>query len=106
MKSKNAGWGRGTALSLLVAAALFAAALFAGRAASASVDAESLAFARDSVTRAAALCYAVEGAYPEDIDYLAAHYDLALDRERFIYHYEPLGGNLFPEIYVIAKPAG
>ena len=93
----------GALVSLLLVLLVVAAAWIGLRATAQSVDAQSLDYARDSVCRAAALCYAVEGAYPQDIEYLAAHYDLTLDRTRYIYHYNPLGGNLFPEIYVIEK---
>ncbi len=104
--SKNGSWLSGAALSVFIAAALLFGALFSVRTASAAVDGQTLAYARDTVTRAAALCYAVEGASPQELAYLEENYGLALDRARFTYHYEPLGGNLFPEIYVVAKPAG
>ncbi|MEA4912460.1 MAG: hypothetical protein VB092_07640 [Oscillospiraceae bacterium] len=103
--SENKKWRRGALLSALLAVLVLAAAFFGLRAAADALEGQTLSYARDSVCRAAALCYAVEGVYPEDVDYLAAHYGLSLDRERYIYHYNALGGNLFPEIYVIAKPA-
>lgn len=48
-------------------------------------------------------CYALEGAYPETLQYLEEHYTLALDREHYVYHYKSIGSNMVPEIYVFEK---
>ena len=38
---------------------------------------------RDAVRNAAVTCYAVEGAYPDSVDYLREHYQLAYDESRY-----------------------
>lgn len=45
-------------------------------------------------------CYALEGAYPPNLEYLASHYGLRLDRENYFYHYEVYTANLRPNVYV------
>ncbi|MEA4854074.1 MAG: hypothetical protein VB082_07345 [Christensenella sp.] len=67
---------------------------------SGSAGEEQLRMVERSVRRAVASCYAIEGSYPEDLDYLAEHYGLILDREHYIYSYRPVGANLMPEIFV------
>jgi len=46
-------------------------------------------------------CYASEGSYPPDIQYLVDHYGLILDEERFIYEYDIFASNVKPEIIII-----
>ncbi len=67
---------------------------------SGSVDDEQLALAENAVRRSAAQCYAIEGFFPDSIDYLEQNYALCLDRERFVYHYNYIGANLMPDIRV------
>ena len=54
---------------------------------------------------AALTCYAVEGAYPEDLDYLREHYGLAYDQSRYIVNYDAFASNLIPEIFVVEVEA-
>jgi hypothetical protein len=44
-----------------------------------------LQIVRDAVKNAALTCYAVEGAYPEDISYLRENYRLAYDESQQLY---------------------
>ena len=57
-------------------------------------------FVIDAVHNAAVTCYAVEGAYPDDIEYLRSHYGLAYDQDRYMVTYSAFASNLLPEIYV------
>lgn len=68
---------------------------------SVKADAEELAMAERSLRRAAVECYALEGAYPYSADYLAEHYGVSLNRERFIVHYEYIASNLMPSITIL-----
>lgn len=56
-----------------------------------------------SIKHAAVSCYAMEGRYPEDINYLLEHYNIAIDTERYIIHYSVIGSNLMPDITVLSK---
>ena len=53
--------------------------------------------AEQAVRGAALQCYALEGAYPADMDYLYEHYGLAKDPGVIIY-YEYVASNLMPEV--------
>ena len=57
-------------------------------------------FVSDAVLNAALTCYAVEGAYPEDLEYLRENYGLAYDDSRYFVTYDAFASNLVPEIFV------
>lgn len=54
----------------------------------------------ETVMRYAVQCYATEGAYPPNVAYLATHYGLILDTERYIYQYEIFASNVQPIIII------
>ena len=57
-------------------------------------------FVTEAVHNAALTCYAVEGAYPTDLEYLRTHYGLAYDQSRYFVRYDSIGSNLMPDISV------
>lgn len=63
--------------------------------------AESLSLVEENVRRAAVECYALEGAYPQDFDYLAERYGVAVDESRCRVDYIYIGSNLMPDITVV-----
>ena len=62
-----------------------------------------LQIVRDAVKNAALTCYAVEGVYPDDLEYLREHYHLSYNEERYEVFYEPLASNLMPYIKVAER---
>ena len=57
----------------------------------------------DSRRRAAVTCYASEGIYPPDTDYIAEHYGVTIDDDRYVVFYDIFAENLMPDITVIMK---
>jgi len=57
----------------------------------------------NALRRAALACYAAEGVYPPTLDYLAEHYGVQIDNERYAVFYEVFASNLMPEITVLEK---
>ena len=53
--------------------------------------------------RAATECYAVEGFYPDNLQYLIDNYNLHIDENECIVHYSPVSSNIMPDIRVISK---
>lgn len=53
--------------------------------------------------RTAVACYAVEGAYPPNVEYMQEHYGLTYDESRYQVHYELFASNFMPEITVMEK---
>jgi len=64
-------------------------------------DSELSASLKDSVLRALLTCYAVEGRYPSDVDYLRTHYGLTYDTERYIVSLQAFADNLLPAVAVL-----
>ena len=61
---------------------------------------EETTIVRDAVRQAAITCYAVEGAYPDSVEYLRDHYQLAYDADRYAVTLDAFASNLIPDIYV------
>ena len=53
--------------------------------------------------QSAAMCYALEGAYPEELSYLKEHYGICWDENLFLVDFEAVGENLPPDITVIQR---
>ncbi len=58
---------------------------------------------KNSILQSAVHCYALEGFYPDSLDYLREHYGLTYDTDKYIVAYEIIGSNLMPDVSVIAK---
>lgn len=57
----------------------------------------------ESIRRGAVTCYAVEGIYPPDLDYLRQHYGLQVDEKHYDVFYEVFASNIMPDITVVEK---
>ena len=66
-------------------------------------DGRELEIVRDAVKNAALTCYAVEGMYPEDLQYLREHYNLSYNEEKYIVYYRPFATNVIPSIKVVER---
>ena len=55
----------------------------------------------DAVRRAAVACYAAEGIYPPDVEYLEEHYGIQVDRDRYTVVYDAFASNLMPDVTVL-----
>ena len=84
---------------LCIVAVLAAAVLLVNRIDTAQDKAET-DIVRDAVKNAALTCYAVEGAYPDSVEYLREHYHLAYDEDRYVVFYDVFSSNLIPTIDV------
>lgn len=68
--------------------------------ASREIDNNELVTLRESIDKAIVNCYAIEGAYPKDIEYIEENYGVVIDREKFIVIYEVLAPNVLPNVIV------
>lgn len=55
----------------------------------------------EALNRSITYCYAVEGAYPESLEYLTKHYGLIYDHDRFFVDYRVSGANLYPDVTIL-----
>lgn len=67
-----------------------------------NTESESLSIVENSIRRAAITCYAQEGSYPKDIDYLKDNYGLYLSDDYIVY-YDMFASNIMPNITVFRK---
>ena len=91
---------RGVLLPVIAAAALlwFATAvdsLDSGR------SQEDLRQLEETLRRSCVACYAAEGVYPPDVDYLKEHYGRQIDERRYTVRYMAFAENLMPDITVL-----
>lgn len=63
-------------------------------------DAGEVRMVQDAVKNAALTCFAVEGAFPYELDYLRDHYGLAYDEETYFVVYDVFDPNIMPIIQV------
>ena len=90
---------------LAIVAVLAAAVLLVNRIDKAQGTTET-DIVRDAVKNAALTCYAVEGAYPDSVEYLREHYHLAYDEDRYFITYDAFASNMIPDIWVTERGAG
>ncbi|MDD6190091.1 MAG: hypothetical protein PUB75_00675 [Firmicutes bacterium] len=55
----------------------------------------------NSLSRSITYCYATEGAYPENLDYIKDNYGLIYDETKFMVDYKVIGSNIYPDVTVI-----
>ena len=58
---------------------------------------------RRSVTNGIVICYSVEGAYPESLDYLKEHYGLSYDADKYLVHYRFVSADIKPSVVVAER---
>ena len=90
---------------LAIVTVLIAAVVLVNRIDTAQDTAET-DIVRDAVKNAALTCYAVEGAYPDSVEYLRENYHLAYDEDRYMITYDAFASNMLPDIWVTEKGAG
>jgi len=57
----------------------------------------------EAIQRALNLCYAQEGFYPADLDYLIDNYGILIDGKRYNVYYKTIGANIRPDVSVFKK---
>ena len=56
-----------------------------------------------AVRKAAVACYAAEGFYPPDLEYLQEQYGVQVDNKRYTVVYDAFGTNLMPDITILEQ---
>lgn len=91
--------------SLLIFVAALLLFNWALSALSARTEQEQRTSLEKALQRSVVRCYAVEGSYPESLQYLQENYGINYDSSRFSVKYEPQGENIFPDIVILEKQA-
>ncbi len=56
---------------------------------------------KESVAKAITACYAIEGIYPPDMDYLEENYGVRVDYNKYYVNYQVFGSNIRPSVQII-----
>jgi len=66
-----------------------------------SSKAEGKRILEESIRRAIVVNYAIEGSYPESIEYLEENYGIHIDKTKYLVHYRVFASNIMPDMAVI-----
>lgn len=64
---------------------------------------QNLDLLRQTVSRTTVQCYAIEGLYPPDVEYLEENYNLSYDHDAYFIFYDSFASNIMPVIEVYEK---
>lgn len=64
---------------------------------------QSIDLLRQSARKAVVECYAIEGSYPQDIEYLEENYGLDYNHDKYFIDYEVFASNVMPNLDVFEK---
>lgn len=70
---------------------------------SGTVEEEQLRMTEASIRRAVVSCYAIEGSYPQNLEYLTENYGVQIDTRKYVVNYSIMGSNTMPYIEVIPR---
>ena len=64
---------------------------------------EALRIAEESIMRGAVSCYALEGFFPPDYEYLKENYGIRVNEEKYTVFYSVFASNMMPDVTVVEK---
>lgn len=105
MKKKN-GLLRRMLVTMVVFALLLSALIALVGDLQRTSEEEQLTIVRDAIRRSLVTCYAVEGGYPDSVEYLTKNYGLVYDSERLHVYYDAFASNIMPEFRVSVRGDG
>lgn len=68
-----------------------------------STSRNELAAVRSTVENGITMCYAIEGAYPENLEYLVENYGVIYDSQKYIVYYDRFAANIRPTVSVLER---
>ena len=98
MKSKNARAIVKLLLGLALAAGIFWGAWAGIQKAGQALLENGLETTEDNLRRGAVACYALEGSYPDTLDYLMEHYNVTVDESKYIVYYSIFASNIMDRV--------
>ncbi|MBD5098556.1 MAG: hypothetical protein HDT35_03230 [Clostridiales bacterium] len=105
MRKQKAPWG--ALLRALLLPAMIVAVLVFFSTALNSIESgrgeENKRQLEQALRRGCVACYAAEGIYPPDIDYLKEHYGVQVDETQYVVFYTAFADNLMPDITVLEQ---
>lgn len=102
-KVKPGRSARALAVTIAVSCCLLVAFLVALNNTNANALSEEAAQLETAIRRACVTCYAVEGRYPANLEYLTDRYGVIIDTDRYSVRYDAFAENLLPDISVVRR---
>lgn len=97
---------KGHLMSIILFAAIFGMFLWGIGSAEISSKAEGKRVLEESIRRAVVSCYALEGSYPQDVEYIEDNYGIRIDKSKYSVKYSIFASNIMPEITVLEAGSG
>lgn len=67
---------------------------------SSDVDENEVQTLKKAIDKAITTCYAIEGTYPESIEYIEENYGVVIEHDKYVVVYDLLGPNVKPNVIV------
>ena len=91
---------KGIVFTVVILGAVVLLFLSAVNGASLKADTSATSTLEKAIRKAAVQCYAIEGFYPPDVDYLVSHYGIIIDDKKYAVSYIAFTANNMPDIQV------
>ncbi|MEY8561597.1 hypothetical protein AALA21_00855 [Eggerthellaceae bacterium 3-80] len=89
--------------AVVLAVLVVVLASFAFSTASAQARQQSAASVREAILDAAMQCCAIEGSYPQTLQYLEENYGLRINEQDYVITYEVFANNVIPSVVVVPR---
>ena len=90
-------------LGTTLAAAVFAAVWFGTSSLGSRLTQNGLETTEQNLRRGAVACYALEGRYPDTLEYLTKNYGVTVEESKYIVYYTVFASNIMPDITVAVR---
>lgn len=92
-----------TVLSVVVFGLIIGVFIYFIAGVSANSSSESKKITEEAIRKAMVSCYAIEGVYPPNIDYLEENYGVVIDHDLYLVDFQRVASNVMPSVMLIDK---
>ena len=93
------GWLRSILFVIVISAVLIAGIFYISN----MGNEQGLKLTKEAAVRTMIECYAIEGIYPPNVQYMVDNYNLSYDDTKYFIHYDAFASNIMPTIDVYEK---
>lgn len=68
-----------------------------------SADEQELAAVKSTIEKGITMCYAIEGAYPPNLEHLEENYSISYNKDKYIVYYSCFADNVRPKVTVLER---
>ena len=102
-KEKSGSWKQGILFPCCIFVIVLVAGVLGGLYFAHMSNMQNIDLLRQSVRKAVVQCYAIEGAYPPNVEYIEKNYGIKYNQEKYFIDYEIFASNVMPNIEVYEK---